>query len=98
MPQELISNPTDSSLALPNPPSHTRHARVEQGTFTAEIFMDTLPITASNFVDLCNTGFYNGVHFHRVIDGFMLQFGEDERRDGSPAATGTLLTGGPSTT
>ena len=31
--------------------------------------MDKLPITASNFVDLCNTGFYNGVHFHRVIDG-----------------------------
>ena len=31
--------------------------------------MDKLPITASNFIDLANTGFYNGVHFHRVIDG-----------------------------
>ena len=40
-----------------------------QGAFTAEIFMDRMPITASNFIDLANTGFYNGVHFHRVIDG-----------------------------
>lgn len=31
--------------------------------------MDRMPITASNFIDLANTGFYNGVHFHRVIDG-----------------------------
>ena len=31
--------------------------------------MDKLPVTGSNFVDLCKTGFYNGVHFHRVIDG-----------------------------
>ena len=35
--------------------------------------MDKLPITASNFIDLANTGFYNGLHFHRVIDNFMLQ-------------------------
>ena len=37
--------------------------------------MDKMPITASNFVDLANSGFYDGLHFHRVIDGFMLQFG-----------------------
>ena len=39
------------------------------GTFEAELFMDRMPITASNFVDLANTGFYDGLHFHRVIDG-----------------------------
>ena len=33
--------------------------------------MDKLPVTASNFVDLCKTGFYDGVHFHRVIDGYV---------------------------
>ena len=51
-------------LTVPGPASF--HA---QGAFTAEIFMDRMPITASNFIDLANTGFYNGVHFHRVIDG-----------------------------
>ena len=57
-------------LTVPGPASF--HA---QGAFTAEIFMDRMPITASNFIDLANTGFYNGVHFHRVIPQFMAQFG-----------------------
>lgn len=45
------------------------------GTFKAEIFADKMPITASNFVDLAQSGFYNGIHFHRVIKDFMNQFG-----------------------
>lgn len=45
------------------------------GSFKAEIFLDKMPITSSNFLDLCKTGFYDGVHFHRVIPGFMTQFG-----------------------
>eukprot|EP00954_Amorphochlora_amoebiformis_P029774 1393652-Amorphochlora_amoeboformis.AAC.1 len=45
------------------------------GEFTAELYADQMPITCSNFVDLAKTGFYDGVHFHRVIDNFMLQFG-----------------------
>ena len=36
---------------------------------------DRVPITASNFIDLAQTGFYDGIHFHRVIPGFMDQFG-----------------------
>lgn len=35
-----------------------------------------MPVTASNFVDLANNGYYDGLHFHRVIDNFMLQFGQ----------------------
>eukprot|EP00928_Gymnodinium_smaydae_P037085 TRINITY_DN25809_c0_g1_i1.p1 TRINITY_DN25809_c0_g1~~TRINITY_DN25809_c0_g1_i1.p1 ORF type:complete len:261 (+),score=41.54 TRINITY_DN25809_c0_g1_i1:73-855(+) len=46
-----------------------------EGEFQAEIYMDRVPITASNFIALCRTGFYDGLHFHRVIDGFMCQFG-----------------------
>jgi len=45
------------------------------GTFTAELFLDQMPLTVSNFVDLAKTGFYNGLHFHRVIPDFMAQFG-----------------------
>merc|ERR1712046_332171 len=45
------------------------------GIFKAEIYLDRVPRTASNFIDLCKTGFYEGIHFHRVIPGFMDQFG-----------------------
>ena len=62
------------------------------GTFEAEIFMDKMPITASNFVDLANSGFYDGLHFHRVIDGFMLQFGCPNSSDPQSPRAGT---GGP---
>ena len=63
-----------------------------QGSFTVEVFLDTLPVTASNFLDLCKTGFYEGVHFHRVIDGFMLQFGCPYAKDAKSQRAGT---GGP---
>ncbi|CAD7934131.1 unnamed protein product [Amoebophrya sp. A120] len=46
-----------------------------EGQFEAEIFVSEMPVTASNFLDLCETGFYNGIHFHRVIPSFMNQFG-----------------------
>jgi len=62
------------------------------GSFSAEIFMDKMPITGSNFIDLANSGFYNGLHFHRVIDGFMLQFGCPYSKDPKSAQAGT---GGP---
>jgi cyclophilin family peptidyl-prolyl cis-trans isomerase len=62
------------------------------GTFKAEILLDKMPITASNFIDLANTGFYNGVHFHRVIPDFMNQFGCPNAKDPKSQRAGT---GGP---
>merc|ERR1719436_628471 len=62
------------------------------GKFEAEIFLDRVPRTASNFIDLCNTGFYEGIHFHRVIPGFMNQFGCPHAKDPSSRRSGT---GGP---
>ena len=46
-----------------------------KGVFVAEIFEDKAPNTAKNFLDLVNKGFYDGIIFHRVIDGFMIQGG-----------------------
>ncbi len=46
------------------------------GVFKLELFEDTMPITAGNFIKLSEEGFYNGVKFHRVIDGFMIQGGD----------------------
>merc|ERR1719224_36 len=62
------------------------------GTFTAELYLDKLPITASNFIDLARSGFYNGIHFHRVIPGFMDQFGCPFAKDPQSRRAGT---GGP---
>lgn len=59
------------------------------GSFTAEIFVDQMPITANNFVRLANEGFYNGLHFHRVIGNFMNQFGCPHSKDPSSPRAGT---------
>ena len=55
------------------------------GEFEIELFEDKTPITTKNFIDLAQEGFYDGVIFHRIIDGFMIQ-GRD------PTGTGM---GGP---
>lgn len=45
------------------------------GTIKLELFASQTPITVQNFVRLCKSGFYDGLTFHRVIDGFMIQGG-----------------------
>mmetsp|Transcript_34355 Transcript_34355/g.98609 ORF Transcript_34355/g.98609 Transcript_34355/m.98609 type:complete len:186 (+) Transcript_34355:102-659(+) len=62
------------------------------GNIEAEIYLDRVPLTASNFIDLAQTGFYNGMHFHRVIPGFMNQFGCPHSKDPNSRRSGT---GGP---
>ncbi|MDO4577325.1 MAG: peptidylprolyl isomerase, partial [Clostridium perfringens] len=42
------------------------------GTFEIELFEDKAPITTGNFIDLAEHNFYDGLIFHRVIDGFMI--------------------------
>jgi cyclophilin family peptidyl-prolyl cis-trans isomerase len=59
------------------------------GNFTVELFVDKMPITAGNFVDLAKSGFYDGLHFHRVIDKFMIQFGCPHSKDPSSPRAGT---------
>merc|ERR1712153_181730 len=66
--------------------------KTTMGTYKAEIFLDRVPRTASSFIDLCQSGFYNGVHFHRVIPGFMDQFGCPNAKDPNSNRAGT---GGP---
>jgi peptidyl-prolyl cis-trans isomerase A (cyclophilin A) len=56
-----------------------------KGKFEVELFEDKAPNTTKNFIDLVDKGFYDGLIFHRVIDGFMIQGGD-------PNGTGT---GGP---
>ena len=53
-----------------------------KGEFEVELFEDKAPKTAGNFISLVEKGFYDGLIFHRVIDGFMIQ-GGDPRGDGT---------------
>ena len=61
------------------------HAEIEvkdYGTIDVELDADTAPITVTNFVKLAQEGFYDGLTFHRIMDGFMIQ-GGDPNGDGT---------------
>jgi len=62
------------------------------GSFTVELFADTMPLTSGNFINLAKDGFYDGLHFHRVIKNFMIQFGCPHSSDPNSPRAGT---GGP---
>lgn len=62
------------------------------GNFTVELFLDKMPLTSRNFLDLAKSGFYDGLHFHRVIKNFMIQFGCPHSKDPNSNRAGT---GGP---
>jgi len=84
--EEMLAQPASAELAekvnamLP-PPSLTGKHYVQidianYGTITAELDADAAPITVTNFINLVNNGFYDGLTFHRIIDGFMIQGGD----------------------
>ena len=50
----------------------------DMGDIKAELYPDVAPITVENFVKLAGSGFYNGLTFHRIISGFMIQGGDPE--------------------
>ena len=64
------------------------------GTITAELFDKDAPGTVANFEKLANSGFYDGVKFHRVIADFVVQGGDPLSRD-LPAGDRRIGTGGP---
>ena len=80
---QQYSSPPD--MIIDTSTSYTATIRTSMGDITAELFASESPRTVNNFVFLANEGFYDGVIFHRVIDGFVLQGGD-------PTGTGR---GGP---
>ncbi len=67
----------------------TATLKTSLGDIEIELFTDKMPITAGNFVKLAKEGFYDGLHFHRVIDRFMIQFGCPHSRDPNSPRAGT---------
>jgi peptidylprolyl isomerase len=66
--------------------------QTNKGTIEIELFEDLMPITAGNFKKLVQEGYYNGIKFHRVIDGFMIQGGDPITKTSEVLRYGT---GGP---
>ena len=66
-------------------PNRIAHVTTNQGEFKVELFEERVPGTTKNFIDLVEKGYYDGIVFHRVIAGFMIQ-------GGCPSGNGT---GGP---
>ena len=68
------------------------HAQIvvqDYGTIKVELDADQAPITVQNFIDLANSGFYDGLTFHRIIEGFMIQ-GGDPNGDGTGGSGHTI--------
>ena len=74
--------------------SGIHHIEIEvkdKGTIAAALNANAAPITVSNFCNLANSGFYDGLTFHRIIEGFMIQ-GGDPNGDGT-GGSGTEIKG-----
>ena len=68
------------------------HAEIkiqDMGTITVGLAGDAAPITVQNFMDLAESGFYDGLTFHRIINGFMMQ-GGDPNGDGTGGSEQTI--------
>lgn len=75
-------------------PDRSRIAVIEtnKGVIKFGFFPNKAPKTVDNFVKLANEGFYNGIKWHRVVDGFVIQGGDPLSKDADPKNDGT---GGP---
>jgi peptidyl-prolyl cis-trans isomerase B (cyclophilin B) len=74
--------------------SKTATFETNKGTIVAELFDKEAPETVANFEKLANSGFYDGVKFHRVIPDFVVQGGDPLSRDLAPGDP-RIGTGGP---
>lgn len=79
------NNSGDSSTTQVERPENLPIATIKVkdfGTIEAELYPDKAPNTVNNFIELANSGFYDGLNFHRVVKGFMNQ-GGDPKGDGT---------------
>ena len=67
---------TAEETAQPIGQHHAQITIKDHGTIDIELDGDAAPISVQNFMDLANDGFYDGLTFHRIMDGFMVQGGD----------------------
>lgn len=95
--QELQGPLTPEELKVNNPEITNMTNRIAViktniGTIEIELFEDKMPITTGNFVKLAEEKFYDGIKFHRIIDGFMIQAGDPNTKGDNVLSYGS---GGP---
>ena len=86
------SEAEDSKQSEEKPLTGKHHAEIvvkDYGTIKLELDADTAPISVTNFVKLAKEGFYDGLTFHRIISGFMIQ-GGDPKGDGTGGSDQTI--------
>ena len=88
-PAVTVEGPSAAS-AITDRITHDVTIEVENyGTITAVLYGEAAPITVANFVKLANEGFYDGLTFHRIISGFMIQ-GGDPKGNGTGGSSETI--------
>ena len=65
------------------------------GKIVAELYPDLAPISVNNFISLVKKGFYDGLIFHRVISGFMIQGGDPRASASAAPATASRASSPP---
>jgi len=81
---------TDDNQSKYNTEYPVAEISTSKGMISVELYNDKAPITCKNFIDLANDGFYDGLVFHRVMDGFMIQgggFDKEGNQKSSPYGT-----------
>jgi peptidylprolyl isomerase len=96
----ILTNESTSTATTTTPASMTTTTentmlvmKTNKGDITIELFTKDMPVTAGNFLKLVQSGYYDGVKFHRIIDGFMIQGGDPLTKDDTMQAR--WGTGGP---
>jgi cyclophilin family peptidyl-prolyl cis-trans isomerase len=97
-PADQLGCPTSQPAALPAGQTRTVTIQTDKGVIAVTIHADWSPIAAGNFVALASCGYYNGVVFHRVVPGFVIQGGDGQYGRMPNLNVSLLGRGGPSYT
>jgi peptidylprolyl isomerase len=89
---DLGAFPNGDTFVRSNDTNPVVTLKTTEGDISLELYMDKTPITAGNFLELAQSGFYTGTLFHRVIDNFMIQGGDPNSKRGDVELYGR---GGP---
>ena len=90
--EETSEDAQEVTLDVSEPLTGKHHVEIEvkdYGTIDVELDADTAPITVTNFIKLAQEDFYDGLTFHRIMDGFMIQ-GGDPNGDGTGGSDETI--------
>jgi cyclophilin family peptidyl-prolyl cis-trans isomerase len=97
-PADQLGCPTSQPAALPAGQTRTVTLQTAKGAIAITIHADWSPIAAGNFVALASCGYYDGVVFHRVVPGFVIQGGDGQYGRSPNLNVSMMGRGGPSYT